>query len=69
MYKFLFFFLSINFFLSSQKTYTQIKTNPDKIIIDGNIDPKEQSNAVEIDFDIEFNQTQLFFKFQYLIDL
>lgn len=41
MYKFLFFFLSINFFLSSQKTYTQIKTNPDKIIIDGNIDPKE----------------------------
>lgn len=55
MYKFILPVLFVNFFLTSQETFTLLKTNPNQIILDGIIDPDEWSNAVEIDFDIEFS--------------
>ena len=55
MYKFILPVLFVNFFLTSQETFTLIKTDPNQIILDGIIDPDEWSNAIEIDFDIEFS--------------
>ena len=55
MYKFILPVLFVNFFLTSQETFTLVKTDPNQIILDGIIDPDEWSNAIEIDFDIEFS--------------
>ena len=55
MYKSLFFFIASNLLVFAQETFTPLKINPEKIVIDGNLGSDEWSNATKIPFDIEFS--------------